>query len=121
MIWNSTIYSTLVTAASRLPNACLALGSTLLLSACAAAQPADSGTPEPAVPAGAIRVNDQLYMLPMGTDDTGCPMFQPWSPTLMVVQALHWRAADGSFTLDRHAADCPPPAGADAAAQNGSR
>jgi hypothetical protein len=47
-------------------------------------------------------------MLPMGEDATGCRMYQPWSPTLSVVQALHWRTADGGFTLDREKADCAP-------------
>jgi hypothetical protein len=62
-------------------------------------------------PEGAIPVTADLYMLPMGVDDSGCPVFQPWSPTLMVVQALHWRTAEGAFTLDRESADCPPSAG----------
>ena len=61
------------------------------------------------MPVGAVQVSPELYMVPAGADDVGCPMFQPWSPTLMVVQALHWRSADGGFTLDRNAADCPPP------------
>ena len=60
------------------------------------------------VPPDAILVAPELYMLPMGEDATGCPMFQPWSPTLSVVQALHWRTADGDFTLDRARADCAP-------------
>jgi hypothetical protein len=61
------------------------------------------------VPPGAIPVSPDLYMLPMGEDATGCPMFQAWSPTLSVIQALHWRTAEGGFTLDRDAADCAPP------------
>jgi hypothetical protein len=66
-----------------------------------------SGTAPPAIPPDAIAVTDELYMLPMGTDSAGCAVFQPWSPTMAVVQALHWRKADGSFTLDRALADCP--------------
>jgi hypothetical protein len=81
----------------------------LLLNACAMAEPPETAAEAPPVPEGAIPVAPELYMLPMGEDETGCPVFQPWSPTLMVVQALHWRTADGSFTLDRAAADCPPP------------
>lgn len=96
---------------------CLAFG-LLLLNGCAMAETGGDGSAPAAVPEGAIPVGPDLYMLPMGSDDTGCPMFQPWSPTLIVVQALHWRAADGSFTLDRDAADCPPP---EAPPQNGSR
>ncbi len=60
------------------------------------------------VPPGAIPAGPELYMLPMGEDATGCPLFQPWSPTRSVVQALHWRTADGDFTLDRARADCAP-------------
>lgn len=59
------------------------------------------------VPEDAIQVAPELYMLPMGTDEEGCATFQPWSPTLSVVQALHWRTAAGDYTLDRNAADCP--------------
>lgn len=85
----------------------------LALGSCAMAEPpgqaAEQTAEAPPVPDGAIPAGQDLYMLPMGEDATGCPVFQPWSPTLMVVQALHWRTADGSFTLDRTAADCPPP------------
>lgn len=69
-----------------------------------------SSEPAPAspdIPPDAIPVGPELYMRPMGTDERGCPVFQPWSPTLAVVQALHWRTAAGDFTLDREAAACP--------------
>lgn len=69
------------------------------------AEPTAEAPPSP--PAGAIPVSPDLYMLPMGTDSDGCALFQPWSPTMAVVQALHWRTADGRFTLDRSRADCP--------------
>lgn len=74
----------------------------LFLAACASEPPAST-----AIPPDAIPVSPELYMLPMGTDADGCPVFQPWSPTLAVVQALHWRTAEGNFTLDRSAAACP--------------
>ncbi len=83
----------------------------LLLDACTLAEASAVSSPPAGVPAAAIEVAPDLYMLPMGIDEAGCPVFQPWSPTMMVVQVLHWRTADGSFTLDRDAADCPPPAG----------
>jgi hypothetical protein len=105
-----------------LRSAGLALVSMVSLNACAMAAPRESNPshdPAPApVPADAIAVSPDLYMRPMGVDDDGCPVFQPWSPTLMVVQALHWRAADGTFTLDRDDADCPATAVND---QNDSR
>ncbi|HRY26613.1 MAG TPA: hypothetical protein P5558_19755 [Geminicoccaceae bacterium] len=87
-----------------------ALSGLALITAFGACAPAAEGPPVPApAPDNAVQVSPELYMVPAGEDDVGCPMFQPWSPTLMVVQALHWRSADGSFTLDRNAADCPPP------------
>ena len=85
-----------------LPGLALVIG----LGACAATE--ESQLEPPLVPVGAIQVSAELYMVPAGADAVGCPMFQPWSPTLMVVQALHWRSADGTFTLDRNVADCPP-------------
>ena len=83
----------------------------LALNACATVEPpADSAEtteiPPAAIPPAAIFVAPELYMLPMGTDQTGCAVFQPWSPTMSVVQALHWRTPAGGFTLDRGAADC---------------
>lgn len=83
----------------------------LFLNACAMNEPSKTAKNGAPVPEGAIPVSADLYMLPMGTDEAGCPVFQPWSPTLMVVQALHWRTPEGTFTLDRDAADCPPSLG----------
>ncbi len=91
----------------RLCGTALALFSMVALNACAMAAPEESSAMHDPVPADAIAVSPDLYMRPMGVDDDGCPVFQPWSPTLMVVQALHWRTADGAFTLDRGEADCP--------------
>ena len=76
-------------------------GLALFLAACASEPPA--ATP---IPPDAIPVSSELYMRPMGTDGDGCPVFQPWSPTLAVVQALHWQTAEGDFTLDRSIAAC---------------
>lgn len=118
MTWNRTIYG--CNAARPWPRATARLGvvASLLLTACATAErpgrPADAAV----VPEAAIAVGPDLYMVPMGADSSGCPVFQPWSPTLMVVQALHWRTKNGDFTLDREAADCPPP---DIVPQNRSR
>lgn len=90
------------------------MGLALAVVACAGDPPSSVGPtssdPAPASPdilPDAIRVGPELYMRPMGTDERGCPVFQPWSPTLAVVQALHWRTAEGDFTLDRSAAACP--------------
>ncbi len=91
-----------------LRSACMGLLSAAVLTGCPTAGPERPEAVGDAVPEGAIPVTPDLYMLPMGVDDDGCPIFQPWSPTLMVVQALHWRTADGAFTLDRESAACPP-------------
>lgn len=106
MYWNFRTYLRL----GRLAVMGRAMSAVALVMGLGACTPAAESPLEPLVPAGAVPVSPQLYMVPAGTDEAGCPMFQPWSPTLMVVQALHWRSADGSFTLDRNAADCPPPA-----------
>ena len=58
------------------------------------------------VPADAIPIGDQLYMVPAGVDRTGCPWFRAFSPTKMVVQAMFYRAAEGGFTMDRVEAVC---------------
>ena len=78
----------------------------LALTACTTVEPTAERAETPEIPAAAIYVGPELYMLPMGTDETGCAVFQPWSPTMSVVQALHWRTPAGGFTLDRAAADC---------------
>ena len=84
------------------------LTAALALNACAIVEPPSAPGETAAVPADAIAVTPELYMLPMGTDASGCAVFQPWSPTLAVVQALHWRTPAGDFTLDRDEADCRP-------------
>lgn len=85
-------------------------GIALIMAFSACAPAVENPLEDPRVPVGAVQVSPALYMVPAGADAVGCPMFQPWSPTLMVVQALHWRSTDGSFTLNRNAADCPPTA-----------
>lgn len=59
-----------------------------------------------AVPADAIAVGDDVYMVPAGVDSDGCAMFRVFSPTKMVVQAVHYRAADGTFVMDKVEAAC---------------
>jgi hypothetical protein len=69
-------------------------------------------TPPPAaelpsgVPAGAIRVNDNLYMVPIGADETGCPMYRAHAVSGMAAQGIYYRMADGQFALDRRRAGC---------------
>ncbi len=106
MRWTGRFYGEPRRPTGRVP-ALLAVALAANIGACG--PEAESPLEPPLVPVGAIEVTPELYMVPAGADASGCPMFQPWSPTLLVVQALHWRSADGSFTLDRTTADCPPP------------
>jgi len=73
----------------------------LVLAACAPAGDATTDIPE-----DAIRLRDNYYMLPIGTDDDGCPMFRPYAPGMMTDQAIRFRRADGSFTMAREEAAC---------------
>jgi len=59
-------------------------------------------------PAGSIQVSEQVWMAPVGTDDTGCPQYTAWSSQGAVLTVIQYRRADGSFTPLRDAADCPP-------------
>jgi hypothetical protein len=71
--------------------------------------------PEPpngAPPEGAVEIAPDLYMVPVGEDETGCPMYTPWSRERMVQTLIHYPRADGSFTPLREEADaCDPPDG----------
>lgn len=58
------------------------------------------------LPEGAVRLGPELVMVPRGTDEDGCRLYQPTSRTMSVIQALHYRTADGGFTLDRSEAAC---------------
>ena len=101
----------------------LAAASLLLLDACRAG--AGTGSPpsrEPApdrekamseptrtpdVPPGAILIGDDVYAVPIGKPDAdGCQRYRLWSPTKVVVQAIHYRRADGSFTMRKDEAAC---------------
>ncbi len=62
-------------------------------------------TPSP--PPGAIPIGDDVYAVPIGKPDAqGCQRYRLWSPTKMVVQAIHYRRADGSFTMRKDEAAC---------------
>ena len=60
---------------------CVALAA-CVLAGCAASLVVDSGAGD--LPAGAIAVGEDLYMVPAGLDETGCPWFYAFSPTKMV-------------------------------------
>jgi hypothetical protein len=86
----------------------------LLLQACAAAGPGSGPKPSVAtsqraaaeIPRGAIPVGQDLYQVPIGVDDEGCPMFRMYSPTKLVAQAIYYRDASGGFTMEKRAAAC---------------
>jgi hypothetical protein len=59
-----------------------------------------------APPRSAIPIGDQLYQVPIGADDDGCPQYRLYSPTRLVAQAIYYRDAAGGFTPDRHQAAC---------------
>ncbi len=62
-------------------------------------------TPSP--PPGAIPIGDDVYAVPIGKPDAdGCQRYRLWSPTKMVVQAIHYRRADGRFTMRKDEAAC---------------
>ena len=73
-----------------------------LLGLCACS-PAGNG---PALPAGAVAIGEDTYMVPAAGGDAACPAWRMESPSRMVVQAIFYRKADGSFTVDRAEA-CP--------------
>jgi hypothetical protein len=79
----------------------------LWLAACG--PPPEPGTPArdgPEVPAGAIEIGEDHYMVPLDRPVEGCPAYRAFSRTRRVVQAIYFRAADGRFVLDRAQADC---------------
>ena len=88
--------------------ASLLLPAILLAFAIAACSPGTDGAgAEPArVPLGAIETGDDLYMVPLGADDSGCATYRAFSTTKMVPQAIYYRASDGRFVMDREDADC---------------
>jgi hypothetical protein len=90
----------------------LAIG--LLAQACTAQGPAAGSRSGVAadqeaahVPGGAIQVGEELYQIPIGPDDDGCPRFRMYSPTRLVAQAIYYRDAAGGFTMNRQEAACP--------------
>jgi hypothetical protein len=80
-----------------------------IAAAASAPEPGTGAEGASGVPPGAIAVGDDLYQVPIGDDEDGCPMFRLFSPTRMVVQAIFWRTPEGEFTMDRSEAACPPP------------
>ena len=58
------------------------------------------------IPANAILVDDQLYMVPTGKIDKGCQMYRAFSPNHSVVAAIFYKGAGGKFVIDKGKSDC---------------
>jgi hypothetical protein len=72
-----------------------------MIAACAPAP-----APPVAIPNGAVRIGEDLYMAPLTAKIDGCPAFRQWSPTKLVTQAIYYRGKGGGFVLDRAQANC---------------
>jgi hypothetical protein len=100
-------------ACGRLRWAGLALGAVITVQGCAARAPDAAGSSvgtspraQVELPPGAIPISDQLYQVPIGADDDGCPRYRLYSPTKLVPQAIYYRDPAGDFTPDRQEAAC---------------
>ena len=60
----------------------------------------------PGVPENAIYVKDDLYMIPVKDDSSGCMMYRAFSPKGAVVAAIFYRTIDGRFVMDKSHSDC---------------
>jgi hypothetical protein len=58
------------------------------------------------LPNSAIAVGDGVYMVPIGKDAQGCAMYRALSPNKAVVQAIHYRANDDRFVMNKDEAAC---------------
>ncbi|MDA0369811.1 MAG: hypothetical protein O3C65_15850 [Proteobacteria bacterium] len=92
-----------------------ALAGIVLVAACSDAGTATTGATEkgnePAdaavrIPANAIPIGEDVYMVPLGPDGHGCTMYQAFSPTKMVAQVIQYQARDGRFVMDKRNAEC---------------
>ena len=63
-------------------------------------------SPSEGIPTNAILVGDQLYMVPIGKNNTGCQMYRAFSPNHSVVAAIFYKGADGKFVIDKGKSDC---------------
>ena len=105
--------SVISAARARLRWSGLALVVGIALQGCGAQAPGAGSTsggmadkPAAEVPPGAIPIGDELYQVPLGLDDDGCPRYRLYSPTRLVAQVIYYRDPAGGFTTDRKRADC---------------
>lgn len=77
-----------------------ALASVIWISACMAQS--DAKPPE-----GAVKISQDLYAVPLPQpDQDGCVLYRLWSAENMVTQAIHYRKANGDFTMNKNEATC---------------
>ena len=84
-----------------------AAASISLLSACAGTaevEPKREIATQP--PPGAIKVEEDLYMLDIGLDNHGCRQYTAWSATRTVLAVVYYRQKDGKFTTFRSRSEC---------------
>jgi hypothetical protein len=62
--------------------------------------------PAAELPSGAVRIGEDLYQVPIGEDDHGCPRYRLYSPTRLVALVIYYRDRAGRFTTDRQQAAC---------------
>ncbi len=84
------------------------LASCLLLACSPNTEPGPSkpAAPTREVPPNAVKIADDLYMVPLDQPVEGCPAYRQFSTTKMVNQAIYYRARQGGFTFDRNEAVC---------------
>ena len=59
------------------------------------------------LPAGAIEVGDDVYMVPAGgAAGSTCQSYHLYSPIKRVNQSIYYRTADGRFVRNRAEAEC---------------
>ena len=83
----------------------VALISLTALSACLQESKVSKPLP-PGVPENAIHVKDDLYMVPIKPDNTGCMMYRVHSTKGGAVAAIFYRAADDTFVMDKSKSSC---------------
>ncbi len=85
---------------------CFVIPALVLLAA--GCQPDTTATTSPpeGIPANAILVGDDLYMVPVGSDDNACQRYRKFSPNKAVVALIFYKGADGKFVMDKSKSDC---------------
>jgi hypothetical protein len=60
----------------------------------------------PGVPENAVHVKDELYMIPIKKDHSGCMMYRAYSTKGAAVGAIFYRASDGGFVMEKVKSAC---------------